>query len=95
MKTTVEKLTATRVKLNISVTPEELQPSIQHAYEHIGSQVNIPGFRRGHVGPPFEEGGRHIESDRGWRIATWSQGQRHGGRRLPGQDRDRVFELRA
>ena len=49
MKTTVEKLTATRVKLNISVTPEELQPSIQHAYEHIGSQVNIPGFRKGKI----------------------------------------------
>ncbi|MBC7590452.1 MAG: trigger factor [Salinibacterium sp.] len=49
MKTTVEKLTATRVKLNISVTPEELKPSIQHAYEHIGSQVNIPGFRKGKI----------------------------------------------
>lgn len=49
MKTTVEKLTATRVKLNISVTPEELRPSIQHAYEHIGSQVNIPGFRKGKI----------------------------------------------
>lgn len=51
MKTTVEKLTPTRVKLNISVTPEELKPSIQHAYEHIGSQVNIPGFRKGKVPP--------------------------------------------
>ncbi len=49
MKTTVEKLTATRVKLNISVTPDELKPSIQHAYEHIGSQVNIPGFRKGKI----------------------------------------------
>ena len=49
MKTTVEKLTATRVKLNISVTPEELKPSILHAYEHIGSQVNIPGFRKGKI----------------------------------------------
>lgn len=51
MKTTVEKLTPTRVKLNISVTPEELQPSIKHAYEHIASQVNIPGFRKGKVPP--------------------------------------------
>jgi trigger factor len=51
VKTTVEKLTPTRVKLNISVTPEELQPSIKHAYEHIGSQVNIPGFRKGKVPP--------------------------------------------
>ncbi len=51
MKTTVEKLTPTRVKLNISVTPEELKPSITHAYEHIGSQVNIPGFRKGKIPP--------------------------------------------
>ena len=51
MKTTVEKLSPTRVKLNISVTPEELQPSIKHAYEHIASQVNIPGFRKGKVPP--------------------------------------------
>lgn len=51
MKTTVEKLSPTRVKLNIEVTPEELQPSIKHAYEHIASQVNIPGFRKGKVPP--------------------------------------------
>ena len=51
--TTVEKLSPTRVKLNISVTPEELKPSIDHAYEHIGSQINIPGFRKGKVPPPL------------------------------------------
>jgi trigger factor len=51
VKTTVEKLSPTRVKLNIEVTPEELQPSIKHAYEHIASQVNIPGFRKGKVPP--------------------------------------------
>lgn len=51
VKTTVEKLSPTRVKLNIAVTPDELKPSIAHAYEHIGSQVNIPGFRKGKVPP--------------------------------------------
>jgi len=51
VKTTVEKLSPTRVKLSISITPEELKPSIDHAYEHIGSQVNIPGFRKGKVPP--------------------------------------------
>ncbi len=51
--TTVEKLSPTRVKLSIAVTPEELKPSIDHAYEHIGSQVNIPGFRKGKVPPPL------------------------------------------
>jgi trigger factor len=51
VKTTVEKLSPTRVKLSISVSPEELKPSIDHAYAHIASQVNIPGFRKGKVPP--------------------------------------------
>ena len=51
--TTVEKLSPTRVKLNIIVTPEELKPSIDHAYQHIASDVSIPGFRKGKVPPPI------------------------------------------
>ncbi|MCU1407912.1 MAG: trigger factor, partial [Glaciihabitans sp.] len=51
MKTTVEKLSPTRVKLTIAVTPEELRPSIDHAYSHIAESVNIPGFRKGKVPP--------------------------------------------
>ncbi len=53
MKTTVEKISPTRAKLTISVTPEELKPSITHAYGHIAEQVNIPGFRKGKVPPPI------------------------------------------
>ena len=53
MKTTVEKLNPTRVKLTISVSPAELKPSVDHAYSHIASQVNIPGFRKGKVPPPI------------------------------------------
>ncbi len=49
MKTTVERLTPTRVKLNIEVTPEEFKPSLDHAYEHIAKSVNIPGFRKGKI----------------------------------------------
>jgi trigger factor len=51
VKTTVEKLSPTRVKLNIAVTPDELKPSIDHAYTHIAESVNIPGFRKGKVPP--------------------------------------------
>ena len=53
MKTTVEQLNPTRVKLTISVSPAELKPSVDHAYTHIASQVNIPGFRKGKVPPPI------------------------------------------
>ncbi len=51
--TTVEKISPTRVKINIIVTPEELKPSIDHAYQHIAEDVNIPGFRKGKVPPPI------------------------------------------
>ncbi|KQQ00626.1 MULTISPECIES: trigger factor [unclassified Rathayibacter] len=51
MKTTVEKLSPTRVKLAISVSPDELGPSIKHAYGHIAEQINVPGFRKGKVPP--------------------------------------------
>jgi trigger factor len=51
VKTTVEKLTPTRAKLTIAVTPDELKPSIDHAYSHIAESVNIPGFRKGKVPP--------------------------------------------
>jgi trigger factor len=53
VNSTVEKLSATRVKLHISVTPDELKPSIAHAYEHIAQDVQIPGFRKGKVPAPI------------------------------------------
>jgi trigger factor len=53
VQTTVEKLSPTRVKLNIVVTPDELKPSVTHAYGHIAETINIPGFRKGKVPPPI------------------------------------------
>ncbi len=50
---TVEKLSPTRVKLHISVTPDELKPAIAHAYEHIAQDIQIPGFRKGKVPAPI------------------------------------------
>ena len=52
MKTAVERVNATRVKLTVEATPEDLRPSIDHAYEHVAQQVNIPGFRKGKVPAP-------------------------------------------
>lgn len=51
--TSVEKLTPTRAKLTITVSSDELKPSIKHAYEHIAEQVSIPGFRKGKVPAPI------------------------------------------
>ncbi|WP_050348105.1 trigger factor [Arsenicicoccus sp. oral taxon 190] len=49
MKSAVENLSPTRVKLTVEVPFEELKPSIDAAYKTIGQQVQIPGFRRGKV----------------------------------------------
>ena len=49
MKSAVENLTPTRVKLDVEVSFEELKPSIAEAYKTIGTQVQVPGFRKGKV----------------------------------------------
>jgi trigger factor len=49
VKSDVETLDATTVKLTVEVTGEELKPSIDHAYQAIGAQVQVPGFRKGKV----------------------------------------------
>ncbi len=51
MKSAVETLDETRVKLTVEVSLEELQPSLDRAYESVAQQVNIPGFRKGKVPP--------------------------------------------
>ena len=51
MKSDLETLNPTRVKLTVEVPFEELKPSLDAAYRKIGSQVTIPGFRKGKVPP--------------------------------------------
>lgn len=47
MKSSVEKLSDTRVKLTVNVPFEELTPEIDQAYAAIAQQVTLPGFRKG------------------------------------------------
>lgn len=47
MKSSVEKLSETRVKLTVEVPFEDLGTEIDQAYAAIAQQVTIPGFRRG------------------------------------------------
>ncbi|APT83270.1 trigger factor [Corynebacterium ammoniagenes] len=47
MKTTVDKLSDTRVKLTVNVPFAELDKEIDQAYSAIAQQVQIPGFRKG------------------------------------------------
>jgi trigger factor len=47
VKSTVEQLSPTRVKINVEVPFDELKPDFDRAYKKIAQQVNIPGFRPG------------------------------------------------
>jgi trigger factor len=49
VKSTVETLSPTRVRLAVEVPFEELKPSLDAAYKKIGAQVKVPGFRPGKV----------------------------------------------
>ena len=49
MKSSVETLSPTRVKLAVEVPFDELKSSLDEAYKAIGSQVRVPGFRPGKV----------------------------------------------
>ena len=49
MKTDVEALSPTRVRLSVEIPFDELQPSVDSAYKKIASQITIPGFRKGKV----------------------------------------------
>jgi trigger factor len=51
VKSDLETLNPTRVKLTVEVPFEELKPSLDAAYKKIGAQVTIPGFRKGKVPP--------------------------------------------
>lgn len=55
MKTTVERIKPTRVKLSVTVSSEEMKPAIDHAFEHIARDASIPGFRKGKVPPAILE----------------------------------------
>ncbi|HEY6739459.1 MAG TPA: trigger factor [Actinopolymorphaceae bacterium] len=52
MKSAVETLSPTRVRLTVEVPFDELKPELDKAYREIAKQVNIPGFRKGKVPPP-------------------------------------------
>ena len=49
MKSTLETLSPTRVRLDIDVPFDELAPHIDDAFKSLSSKINIPGFRKGKV----------------------------------------------
>ena len=51
MKTSVKKLSETKVVLTISVGPEELKTAEQVALTKLAKEIKIPGFRKGNIPP--------------------------------------------
>lgn len=49
MKSSVERIEPTRVKLSIEAPYADLKPSVDEAYKAIAKQIAVPGFRRGKV----------------------------------------------
>lgn len=47
MKSTVEKLSPTRVRINVEVPFAELEPEIDKAFKQLAKQIRLPGFRPG------------------------------------------------
>lgn len=47
MKSTVEQLSPTRVRINVEVPFTELEPDFNQAYKELAKQVRLPGFRPG------------------------------------------------
>ena len=71
MKSTIETLSATRVRLSIDLAYDEMSEHITEAYKKISGQVNIPGFRKGKVPPAMidQRVGRGVVIDEAINLA--------------------------
>jgi trigger factor len=49
VKSSVEVLSPTRVRLDVEVPYAELESHVANAYKKVATQVNIPGFRKGKI----------------------------------------------
>ena len=52
VKTTVTELPESRVRVRAEVPAEEVERRVQQAARELGSQMRVPGFRKGKVPPP-------------------------------------------
>jgi trigger factor len=49
MHHTLERLPKNQVKITVTLTKEEVEAGMNHAVEHMGADVTLPGFRPGHA----------------------------------------------
>lgn len=58
----VEKISSNRVRYTFDVTPHEFEHGLEHAFEHVQKDIEIKGFRKGHVPRNVYEAKFGIES---------------------------------
>ena len=58
----VEKVATNRVKYTFDVTPHEFEHGLDHAFDHVKGDVEIKGFRKGHVPRNIYENKFGVES---------------------------------
>ena len=58
----VEKLSTNRVKYTFDVTAHEFEHGLDHAFEHVQKDVEVKGFRKGHVPRNIYESKFGVES---------------------------------
>lgn len=79
MKSTVETLEPTKVRLTVEADHEEIKPQMDKAYKEISKQANIPGFRKGHVPPRIIDRSAGLSaSSMRWAAIQRSSVHRHG-----------------
>ena len=98
MTSALEKIDDTTVKLTVTLTEADIAPMMAHAYEHVGSQVQIPGFRKGKVPPKILEQrvgkGAIIEHAVNDGLPTWySEAVQEQGIRPYGQPEVEVLKV--
>ena len=49
MKTSLTRDSASKVRVQVEATSEEVEPAVQRAVRSLSNQVKVPGFRKGHV----------------------------------------------
>ena len=62
MKVTKEKEENRQAFLTVELEPAEMEDGIQHAYEHLAPEANVPGFRKGKAPRSVVE--RHLGKSR-------------------------------
>ena len=58
----IEKLENKKVKFTFEITPGEFDHALEHAYDHIKADIEIKGFRKGHVPRNIYENKYGVES---------------------------------